>query len=228
MSTPYRLFFSLSILTDMRQFHALVSKAGAPPLHNLKKTNWNALASRIQSTLVEDSPELSDRVTIKLFDDSMESATKGTLTERQAFDYLKTLVQRAQANNFTAHDLRGNHWLTMYSRSAPPQDFNGVIEIDDDGSADMLEGATNAMLKHFYAGGEHRFGGLGSLPLIFSGKLHHHSRLSKSMLAVFSDTFDHPFENDVRLIVFNEAQQRNISVADSIRDVEQMPDPDVS
>lgn len=224
----YALFFSLSILTDMRQFHELVSRTGAPPLHDFKKTDWSALAARIRNTLVEDYPEIIERVTVKLFDDSMESATKGTLTESQAFEYLKTLVQRAQAGNFRAHDLRKNHWLTSYSRSAPPQDFNGVIEIEDDGSSDILESATNAILKHFYTGGEHRYGGLGSLPLIFSGKLHNDSHLSPAMLAVFSSTFNHPFENDVRLIVLNEAQQRNISAANSIRDVEKISDQESS
>jgi uncharacterized protein with HEPN domain len=218
-STRYTLFFSISILTDMRKFGELVSRTGSPPLHNFKKINWNALAVSIRNTLIEDYPEIKGNVMVQLFDDSMESATKGTLTESQAFEYLKTLVERAQIGNFKAHDLRKNHWLTSYSRSAPPQDFNGVIVVEDDGSSDILESATNGILKHFYTGGENRFGGLGSLSLIFSGKLNQDCRLSKKMLSVFSNTFNHPFENDISLIILNEAQQKNISAAKTMLDV---------
>lgn len=97
-----------------------------------------------------------------------------------------------------------------------------MIIIEDDGSSDILESATNGILKHFYTGGANRFGGLGSLPIIFSGKLNQDSRLSKKMLAVFSNTFNHPFDNDISLIILNEGQQKNISGANTIRDVEQV------
>ncbi|WP_166256132.1 hypothetical protein [Marinobacter salicampi] len=217
--TTYTLFFSLSILTDERRFGEMLAQTGSLPFHNLKQTDWEGLGIKIRDTLMDNYPEIRDCVTVKLFDDSLESATKGTLTESQAFSYLKTLVARAQDGNFQAHDLRADTWMTTYTQSAPPQDFNGVIVIDDDGSEDILESTVNGMLRHFYTAGESRFGGLGALPMIFSGQINDSSGFSTKMLEVFIQTFDHPFSNDVRPMILNEGQQRNIATAHSMHEL---------
>ena len=217
--TTYTLFFSLSILTDERRFGEKVAQTGSLPFHNLKQTDWEGLGIRIRDTLMDNYPEIRDRVMVKLFDDSLESATKGALTENQIFSYLKTLVARAQEGNYQAHDLRTNAWLTTYTRSAPPNDFNGVIIIDDDGTEDILESAVNGILKHFYTAGENRFGGLGSLPMIFSGQINDSGGFSAKMLKVFEQAFDHPFANDVSPMFLNEAQQKKIATARSIREL---------
>lgn len=216
--STYTLFFSLSILTDERRFGEKVAQTGSLPYHNLKQTDWKGLGVKIRDALMGDYSEIRDRVTVNLFDDSLESATKGLLSEAQSFSYLKTLVARAELGNFQAHDLRTDAWLTAYTRSAPPQDFNGVIVIDDDGSADILESAVNGILKHLYVSGESRFGGLGSLPVIFSGQINDSAGLSEEMLNIFTTTFDHPFANDVSPLILNEAQQKNIGAARSMSD----------
>src|SRR5690554_6250246 len=179
--TTYTFFLSLSILTDERRFGEKVAQTGSLPFHNLKQTDWEGLGIKIRDTLMGDYPEIRERVMVKLFDDSLESATKGTLTEGQIFSYLKTLVARAQEGNYQAHDLRTNAWLTTYAQSAPPNDFNGVIVIDDDGSEDILESMVNGILKHFYTAGENRFGGLGVLPMILSGQLNDSAGFSEKM-----------------------------------------------
>jgi hypothetical protein len=113
----YTLFFSLSILTDERRFGDMVAQTGSLPFHNLKKTDWEGLGVKIRDTIMDGYPEINDRVTVKLFDDSLESATKGVLTESQAFSYLKALVNRAQEGNFQAHDLRTDAWVTTHARA---------------------------------------------------------------------------------------------------------------
>jgi hypothetical protein len=203
----YKLFFCISIMTDMNKFQGVVSRTGRVPFLNFQHTDWAGLANRIADILVQGKPSIRRFVSVNLFDDSLESATKGLFTEHQSYQYLKELVERAQEGNFKAHDLRDDRWLTTYTASAPPQNFHGVLTVQDDGSADILEETINGMLEHFYAGGKDRLGGVCSLPLLFSGDLHQYSRLSAAMLALFVEEFDHPFENDVSIVVLNQRQQ---------------------
>lgn len=221
-SNTYTLFFSISILTDMVKFDHLVRKTGRPPLHDFSKINWDGLANAIRDRLIDSAPEMKKSVTVKLFDDSMEGATRGLQTEDQMFSYMKTLVGRSLEGNFKARDLRSNGWVTSYEKSAPAQVFHGTVVVQDDGSCDILEAVVNGMLKHFYMGGNMRFGGLSALPVIFSGQMNEESEFSDEMLSVFSDAFDHPFTNDVSLIVLNEAQQETFANAKSIQDVERL------
>lgn len=214
--TTYTLFFSLSILTDERLFWEMLAQTGSMPFHNLQQIDWERLGIKIRDTLMGDCSEIRERVVVKLFDDSLESATKGIFTERQIFNYLQYLVSRAENGIFQAHDLRTNAWLTTYTHSAPPQDFNGIIIIEDDGSEDILEMVANGMLKHFYTAGECRYEGRDALPMNFSGKLGDVNGFSKAMLQVFAQTFDHPFASDSRVIILNESQQKRIVNACSL------------
>jgi|6_EtaG_2_1085325.scaffolds.fasta_scaffold03772_3 hypothetical protein len=74
----------------------------------------------------------------------------------------------------------------------------------------------NGILKHFYTAGECRFEGRGALPMNFSGKLGDVNGLSKAMLQVFAQTFNHPFASDSRVIILNESQQKRIVNACSL------------
>jgi len=209
--TTYTMFFSLSIMTDQKRFDEEVVRTGVVPFHNLQATDWQSLGLRIRDTIMSDYPESRDRVSVQLFNDSLECATKPMLSGDQILRYLKTLIRRAQDGNFKADDLRTDEWMTTYTQSAPPQDFNGVVVIDDDGSEDVLEQAVVGMLKHFYTSGEIKYSGLWCLSLIFSGDLTDMAHFSSDMLDVFVQTFDHPFANDVRAVVFNEDQQMSVA-----------------
>lgn len=204
----------------MVKFDHLVRKTGRPPLHDFSKINWDGLANSIRDRLIDSAPEIKKSVTVNLFDDSMEGATRGLLSDDQMFDYMKTLVGRSLEGSFEARDLRRNGWVTSYERSAPPQVFHGTVVVQDDGSCDILEEVVNGMLKHFYMGGSTRFRGLSALPVIFSGELNEESEFSEDLLSVLSDTFGNPFANDVSLIVLNEAQQEKFAKAKNLQEVE--------
>ncbi|GBO89222.1 hypothetical protein MSSD14B_28900 [Marinobacter salsuginis] len=184
----------------------IVMRNGGVPFHNLAEMDWAELGDNIRNLLTASQPDISDSVTVEVFDDSLESATKPTLSENDQFMYMRELVSRAKHGNFKAHDLRNSRWVTTYTKSAPPQTFNGVITVHDDGSADILEAALDGMVEHFFSRAPQP-SGLGVMPALFSGSLSSSARLSEKMLTLFCETFGNPFANDVTVMMLNDAQQ---------------------
>lgn len=214
----YNLFFTLSILTDTSEFERRFINCGVTPFHDLEEFDWSSLESSLLDILIKDYPEHRSSVTVRLFNDSLESASKSLLSESQHFHYLKELVTRARNDNFEAQDLRTQQWCTTYCQSAPPQDFNGMIRVEDDGSADILEDVINAIVSHFYA--KASLGGLMMMPMLFSGQLMPHCQLSDQMLDLFASSFNHPFANDVHSLFFNDADQERFVLANNMMEYE--------
>ncbi len=216
----YNIFFSISILTDTIKFQEQFISQGGRPYYNLKRFDWDLLSANIRDLLVKDHPRYRKRVFVSLFDDSLEAATKPTLSENQNFLYLKELVLRANANNFNAHDLRNAQWITTYERSAPPQDFHGVIRVEDDGTVDVIEAVIGAIIAHFYAAYQGPTRGPMMMALLYSQKLIPHCQLSGQMHSLFSKSFDHPFSSDVSTLFLNEGIQERMLLADSMLEYE--------
>jgi hypothetical protein len=215
----YNIFISLSIVTDVEVFYSRFISQGKTPFHDLKKFNWKLLCENFRNVLIDEESGYRSKVNVSLFNDSCDSASKPMLGERHLFKYLKTLVSRAQEGNFLAHDLRDNNWCTTHKKSAPPQDFNGMITVQDDGSADVIEYVMDSIVRHFFSKSNMR--GLMIMPLLFSGKLMNYCYLSDEMLNLFVKSFDgHPFANDVAALFFNDGAQKAILKAKSMAEFE--------
>lgn len=203
-----RFFFSLSILTDHYEFQKKVEAEGLP-FFDLQSFDWDALSEAILGLLVDQVPaNLRNKITIDIWPDSLESASKPALSETQLTEYLATVISGLRTNNHSVGTTRTRYMLTDYAQSAPPNDFNFCIDISGVGNRglEVMESLFDSIAGHFSYGK----GLKGQAYMVKMGMSeqvgHLPQKMSPALLDIFRTSFGNPFDNDISLLVMNENQ----------------------
>jgi hypothetical protein len=199
---PIKIFFSLSLMTDMHKFEIITQTKGLP-YHNLKNFNWIKLASKIHELLTRNI-EHPTEVIIGFWPDSLDSASKPVLTDEQQAEYMTSAFKGLAQNNFKAvTKLRQKLMVTPIEESSPPQNFYFMAQVTEDHLEDFL----GEVETHFYNNSSRGNANYSNNSLMFemagfqsSGK----QSLSNEMLNLFNSSFDNPFANDIALVVLNQ------------------------
>lgn len=215
--------FSLSVLTDEQKFKEKIQEKGLP-FHDLSAIDWVKFGKDMGKLFFEDIPTSKKRLfSVDIWPDSLESASKGLLSMRQLALYWSTtscLLLDGKKDLETILERRKSYMRTTYTRSAPPQDFLFSLSYRDTGDIlTLMEHLFRGVYKHFNAGQPVPLNAYaayldpkGTLFGDVLSPLSTEQRLSEEMLSLLTNTFDHPFKNDIAVLCGTEDALRNFDI----------------
>ncbi|MCG7952672.1 MAG: hypothetical protein JAZ02_20265 [Candidatus Thiodiazotropha endolucinida] len=205
--SDFNLFFSISVLTDLVAFDRIVRAQGVPE-HDYRRFDWQALESEIRELLIQTArPEQREGITLTLWPDTLDSASKPLLEESHIIRYMQTVFSRLHRRDFRVSDLRDEYAVTPINASSPAQEFFFHVEIKGGYSGELIESFCEGICTHFLSGFD--IDPLMLLQLFVQYDGEPPFSLSPEMHNLLNRGFDNPFDNNVTLLLMNELQMEN-------------------